>query len=193
MTVEETVLNQTVVVIVCSILTVSLAWAQRAEPIRRGWNSVRGPYNSCSWLLVSGPEAAKQNIIEQAKRAYSEPDPKRLANVAGKVFVEIRTVAERQQGCSNRTMTEVIFVDKDSDKPALRLPLESREAAMSNGFGATWKSNEGLATADITEFKSTLAEGKYHVVIVYEDGGTERIGQGVGMTVWSGDETRKIR
>jgi hypothetical protein len=186
------------------LTTITAAWlgallvgpvsAQDIDPIRRGWDAYNGrPYNGCSWLVVSGPEVATQSIIQQAKKAYSEPDPKRLANVAGKVFIEIRTVSERTQGCSNRTMTEVIFVDKESDKPALRLPLESKEAAMSNGFGATWTSNEGLAVGDLSEFKRTLASGKYHVVVVYEDGGTASVGQGAGRTVWSADETRKVR
>ncbi len=168
--------------------------AQKAESIRRGWNAFNGtPYNFCSWLVVSGPEVAKQQIRDQAKRAYTEPDAARLASVEGKVFVEILTVTERKPGCSNRTMKEVIFVDKESDKPVLRLPVESRETAMSNGFGATWNANDGLAIADLAQFKTTLGSGKYHVVLVYEDGGTARIGQGAGQTVWSASETGKVR
>jgi hypothetical protein len=176
------------------LLAVSQAWAQKIEPIRRGWNAFNGtPYNFCSWLVVSGPEVAKRNILEQAKKSYSEPDATRLAAVEGKVFVEILTLTERSQRCSNRIMKEVIFVDKQSDKPALRLPLESKDIAMSNGFGATWTANNGLGIAAVADFRSALGKGKYHLVVVYEDGGTERIGQGAGQTVWSGDETGKIR
>jgi hypothetical protein len=181
-------------IIAIVILAVSPAWAQKIEPVRRGWNAFNGtPYNFCSWLVVSGPEVAKRNIIEQAKKSYSEPDATRLANVEEKVFVEILTLTERKQRCSNRMMKEVIFVDKQSDKPVLRLPLESKEIAMSNGFGATWTANNGLGVAALADFRDALGKGKYHVVVVYEDGGTERISQGAGQTVWSGDETGKIR
>jgi hypothetical protein len=175
------------------VLIGAVSWAQRAEPIRRGWNAFNGvPYNSCSWLVVTGPAAARQKIIEQAKQKYSEADPSRLASVQNKVFVEILTVAERQKGCSNRTFTEVIFVDKDTDKPVLRLPVESREIALSNGFGANWNANDGVAVANFEEFTTTL-RGKYHVVVVYADGGTARIGQGAGQTVWSANETSKVQ
>jgi len=109
------------------------------ESVRRGWNAMNGwPYNLCSWIVVSGPETLRRNALEQAKKTYSEPDPARLAKIEGRIFVEIRTAAEQRQGCSNRTMSEIIFVDKRSDKPAFRLPVESREFAMQNGFGATW-------------------------------------------------------
>jgi hypothetical protein len=151
------------------------------------------PYNGCSWLVVSGPEAAKQNIVEQAKKAYTAPDPARLAGVERKVFIEVRTVGERRQGCSNRTMAEVIFVDKGSDQAAFRLPLQSREVAMSNGFGATWEANDGFAVGELADFRAALSKGKYHVVVVYADGGTARIGQGAGGTVWSQSETAKVR
>ena len=87
-------------------------------------------------------------------------------------------------------MEEVLFVNKDTDQLTLRFPLESRETALSNGFGANWESNDGIAVGDLAEFKSTLSE-KYDVVVVYEDGGTDKIRQGWG-AVWSGDETRKV-
>jgi len=181
-------------VLIIGILFTGAGAAQKPEAIRRGFNAFNGnPYNLCSWLVVSGPEVAKQKIIEQAKKTYSEPDPQRLASVESKVFVELLTVSERKQGCSNRTFTEVIFVDKQTHKPALRVPLESREIAFSNGFGANWNANDGVGIVDFLQFKTTLANGKYHVVLVYADGATDKIDQGVGQTVWSGNETRKVR
>jgi len=162
------------------------------EAIRRGWNSMQGePYHPCLWLVVTGPAAAAENYVEQTKNAYREPDLERLARMQDQVFIEIRTITERG-ACSNRIMEEVIFVDKDTDQPTLRFPLESVEIALSNGFGANWEANDGIAIADFAEFKSALSEN-YHVVVVYEDGGTERIGQGFRQTVWSGGETRKLQ
>jgi len=44
---------------------------------------------------------------------------------------------------------------------------------MSNGFGATWIANNGLGVASLADFRSSLGNGKYHVVVVLEDDGTD--------------------
>lgn len=183
-----------VTVALLGLLIAASSNGQTTSPVRRGFNAFNGtPYNLCSWIEVSAPETAKQLMVEQARGTYSQPDPGRLGTVEGKVFIEVHTVGERQAGCSNRTMTEVIFVNKDTDRPAYRLPIQSREIAMSNGFGAKWQGNDGIAIGKFDEFQAALAKGRYQVVIVYEDGGTSKIGQGVGMTVWSGSETSNVR
>ena len=186
---------------VAILLIASPGLAQKVESIRRGWKISNGPYNGCSWLVVSGPEAARQQILDQAKKTYSQPDPARLAGVEGKIFVEILTwqrpkmiagVGAVTDLCPDRAMKEVIFVDQASDSPALRLPLESRDVAISYGFGANWNANAGIGVANLADFRAALGRGRYDVVVAYEDGGINRIGHGTGQAVWSGTETSRI-
>lgn len=189
-------MSRRLILVAIAVLVAIPASAQKAEPIRRGLLSTMygtEPFNQCNWMVVTGPEAAKQRILDQAKKAYTEADPERLAGIENKVFVEMLTSAKLQQGCSNRTMKEVVFVDKKTDTPRLRLPLESRESVWSNAFGATWNSDDGVAVADLAEFKTTLAKGTFRVIVVYADGGTKEISHGAGRSAWSEDETKKVR
>jgi len=162
-------------------------------PVKGGWSTMKSaPYNRCSYLEVTGPAAAKAQILRQAKRVYREPDPDALAAVEGQVLVRIVTLTERQ--CTT-VPKEVIFVDKKSDKPALRLSLKPQTIALQNGFGATWASTDGIATLPIEEFRAALRDGKFKVVVVDAGGATSEIkGGGIGMPPpWSGDHTLRVR
>jgi hypothetical protein len=161
------------------------------DTVRTGWNGMYGrPYNGCSYLEVTGPTAAKRLILERAKKQYREADPEALAAVEGNVVVRVATVGDR--GCATHVPREIIFVDKKTDTPALRLELASDVATLQNGFGAEWTSTDGVATVKVDEFQKALGGGRYKVMVVLKSGDTKEInGGGVGKITWSSDHTKK--
>jgi len=172
-------------------LVSGFAEAGEPKPVKTGWNSMTGhPYDFCSYLEVTGPEAAKALILKRAKEQYREADPQALAAVEGKVVVRFATMGEVR--CSRLVPKEMIFVNKATDKPVLRLPMDADTTSLQNGFGATWTSTDGVATVPVEEFKTALGEGKFNILVVLASGDTLEMKAGLGNQMWSGGHTKKV-
>jgi hypothetical protein len=162
------------------------------KPIRTGFNSINGqPYNFCSYLEVTGPAAAKASMLKRAKEQYREVDQAALAAVNDHVVVRVVTLADRD--CSGWEPSELLFVDKKLDEPALRLPLDADTTVLRNGYGASWTSTDGIATVPLSEFKEALSAGNFKVLEILKSGKTVEIksSSGMGKSTWSGDHTAK--
>jgi len=155
------------------------------EPLRRGM-AARG----CVYLEVTGPAAARALILKRAKEQYREPDPELLATAAARVIVRVGTAGTAP--CTRYVPAELIFVDKKTDTPALRLPLDADTTVIQNGFGATWSSTDGVAIVELARFRQVLGVGKFKVLAVMKSGETTEIKAGLGTVAWSGEQTEQV-
>jgi len=182
----------TAVAIGLAIPAAGRAGDKTPKTVRTCWNSMSSqPYGDCSYLEVTGPEAARAQILERAKKQYREPDPAALAAVEDKVIVRVASMG--YTSCASHVPTEIVFVDKETDEPALRVPLANESTVLQNGFGAQWTSTDGIGIVSAEEFRKALAgDAKFNAVVVLKSGDSYRMKAGARNVPWSGKHTAKV-